>query len=401
MFKNGLVIMCMVFLSIEAQAEEYVPTGFVNDFAHVLKKEDIGQLEVKLETVKGRGEIVFVIATVPSLGGQSVEEFALNLARQWKIGDPEKNNGVLLLVAPTERKVRIELGTGIDGRMSRDFAQQCVNAMARRFKEGKMDVGIVEGAHTIADGHWAQDPPMQNGNMLVAFFILVVLISFIAVGIVLAFSSTAHSNIKHNFSEIYEIIHEGLEENVEHPDVRRQSRFAELLQELKACEVAFKDREDLRKLESRVNELHCAFRMFSGEVRRAIATAQNARTRGPELLQQLPDVLAEQQAAIDTATDAIRQDAARKKLQEARDAFVQARAAVDANPTAINWLMVYALLCDAQSSSGQATNILSGHHSQSSHDSYYGSSSDGSGSFDAGSFGGGSSFGGGGASAGW
>ncbi|HLD29465.1 MAG TPA: TPM domain-containing protein, partial [bacterium] len=91
------------------------PKGYVNDFAELLGPESSGiihNLSLELEQKSGAQ---FALATVKSLEGEAIENYAWNLFEKWGIGEKGKDTGVLLLVAPAERKVRIEVGYGFEG----------------------------------------------------------------------------------------------------------------------------------------------------------------------------------------------------------------------------------------------------------------------------------------------
>src|SRR4029079_14390529 len=75
-------------------------------------------LEPKLADLESKSGIQLVVATVSSLEGQEIEPYANQLFRTWKLGEKAKNNGVLLLVAPSQRKVRIEVGSGLEGTLT-------------------------------------------------------------------------------------------------------------------------------------------------------------------------------------------------------------------------------------------------------------------------------------------
>src|SRR5262249_27211905 len=90
------------------------PTGRVVDDAGILDAATRAALTEKLAALEAKTTDQLVVATVKSLQGTSVEDYANRLFRQWKLGQAGKNNGVLLLVAPTERKVRIEVGYGLE-----------------------------------------------------------------------------------------------------------------------------------------------------------------------------------------------------------------------------------------------------------------------------------------------
>jgi uncharacterized protein len=84
----------------------------------LLNPEQRAALEAKLKAHEDKTTDQVVVATVPSLGGTSVEDYGNRLYRHWQLGQKAKNNGALLLVAPSERKVRIEVGYGLEGALT-------------------------------------------------------------------------------------------------------------------------------------------------------------------------------------------------------------------------------------------------------------------------------------------
>src|SRR4051812_39115728 len=93
-------------------------TGRVVDQAGVIPADEKAQLEQLLAAHEAKTSNQVVVATVASLEGQSIEDYGVGLGRAWGIGQKGKNNGVILLVAPNERKVRIEVGYGLEGELT-------------------------------------------------------------------------------------------------------------------------------------------------------------------------------------------------------------------------------------------------------------------------------------------
>jgi uncharacterized protein len=127
-------------------------TGFINDFAGILDektKEDMNRLTREVEE-KTSAEISVV--TVSSLEGLTVEQYANELFRMWGIGKKGKDNGVLVLVAPNERKIRIEVGYGLEGILPDGLVGEIIRAnVTPAFKRGDFAVGLRQGVDRIVD----------------------------------------------------------------------------------------------------------------------------------------------------------------------------------------------------------------------------------------------------------
>ena len=125
-------------------------TGRVVDQANIIQPETRATLERKLADLEDKSGIQLVVATVTSLEGQDIEPYANELFRHWQLGEKTKNNGVLLLVAPNERRVRIEVGYGLEGTLTDALSKVIItNAMTPRFKAGNFSEGISRGVDDI------------------------------------------------------------------------------------------------------------------------------------------------------------------------------------------------------------------------------------------------------------
>jgi len=125
-------------------------TGRVVDNANLIAPSAAAQLTRRLSALETRTTDQFVVVTLPSLGGETIEQYGLRLGRGWGIGQRGKNNGVLLIVAPTERKVRIEVGYGLENRLTDPIAAGIIQArILPEFRAGRMEEGIVEGVDGI------------------------------------------------------------------------------------------------------------------------------------------------------------------------------------------------------------------------------------------------------------
>ena len=125
-------------------------TGRVVDQANVIPAANRSAIEGKLQELEDKSGIQVVVATVTSLQGNDIETFANQLFRHWKLGEAKKNNGVLLLVAPKERKVRIEVGYGLEGTLTDALSNVIITgAIVPRFKTNDYAGGIERGVDGI------------------------------------------------------------------------------------------------------------------------------------------------------------------------------------------------------------------------------------------------------------
>src|SRR6516165_8126462 len=125
-------------------------TGRVVDEAGILDPATKAALERKLADfeTKTTGQIVVVV--LKSLRGTSIEDYGYQLGRHWQIGQKDKNNGALLIVAPNERKVRIEVGYGLEGTLTDAISKFIIeNSILPRFKAGDFQGGIRRGIEDI------------------------------------------------------------------------------------------------------------------------------------------------------------------------------------------------------------------------------------------------------------
>ena len=166
-------------------------TGRVVDQANIMTPESRSELETKLKDLEDKSGIQLVVATVKSLQGGDIETYANELFRAWKLGQAQKNNGVLLLIAPNEHRVRIEVGYGLEGTLTDALSSVIISsAIVPRFKTGDFSGGIsrgVDGIISVLSGDtsdWQrkvdvrQDDPESDFDKLfpILFFLLILFI---------------------------------------------------------------------------------------------------------------------------------------------------------------------------------------------------------------------------------
>jgi uncharacterized protein len=155
--RNVQILLVALFAALAvaapAAAETFPSlTGRVVDAADILDLPTRSAIAAMLTTLEEKTTDQFVVATVTSLQGQSIEVYANRLANRWAIGQKDKNNGVLLLVAPTERKVRIEVSYGLESTLTNSIAQEIIDqTIVPRFRAGDMAGGVANGVGDIVN----------------------------------------------------------------------------------------------------------------------------------------------------------------------------------------------------------------------------------------------------------
>src|SRR6476660_6277678 len=146
-------------------------SGRVVDQANIIQPSARSAIEQKLADLETKSGIQLVVATVSSLEGQDIEPYANELFRTWQLGEKSKNNGVLFLVAPNERRVRIEVGYGLEKTLTDALSKVIiVNAITPRFKAGDFSDGILRGVDDIITvlttdaSEWEKRPSLRLDN---------------------------------------------------------------------------------------------------------------------------------------------------------------------------------------------------------------------------------------------
>lgn len=139
-------------------------SGRVVDAADIIPADVEAQLTAKLEGLETQSQRQMVVATVPDLQGYDIADYGYQLGRAWGLGDAERNDGIILLVAPNDRKVRIEVGYGVEGYMTDALSSLIIqNQIIPQFKAGNMPAGIVAGTDSIISQ--LQLPPDQAAQI--------------------------------------------------------------------------------------------------------------------------------------------------------------------------------------------------------------------------------------------
>ncbi|MFH1152833.1 MAG: YgcG family protein [Pseudomonadota bacterium] len=124
--------------------------GRVNDYAGILSPATQGQLETVLSDLERTDSTQIVVLTIPSLEGDSIEDYSIRVADSWKIGQKRSDNGVMLIISKNDRKLRIEVGYGLEGTLTDLVAGRIIrDIIVPRFKAGNFDQGVMDGVQGI------------------------------------------------------------------------------------------------------------------------------------------------------------------------------------------------------------------------------------------------------------
>jgi uncharacterized protein len=168
------------------------PPKLVTDAAGILSEAEKSALEQKLVAVDDSSSNQIAVVIIKSLQDRPIEEYATKLFRTWGIGNKKTNNGVLLLVAVDDRKVKIETGNGLEGAIPDIVAGDIIrNRIAPAFKAGNYYKGIDEATDALAQAAVGEykvarkrDKSSSDGDSpLLVFFILLIIVGIILAGI--------------------------------------------------------------------------------------------------------------------------------------------------------------------------------------------------------------------------
>ena len=161
--------------------------GRVNDYAGILSSSTTQQLEGILGDLEKTDSTQIVVLTIASLEGDVLEEFSIKVADQWKIGRQNFDNGAILLVALKERKIRIEVGYGLEGSLTDLMAGRIIReVIVPQFKAGNFDQGVINGVQAmigVVKGEYkapAKAPRSEDPKIIVLLRGLLELVPFLA-----------------------------------------------------------------------------------------------------------------------------------------------------------------------------------------------------------------------------
>ncbi len=186
-----LAVIILPAFNVPAAAQNFPElTGYVNDNAGLLSPQSKSELEAKLAQLEKDTTAQVFVATVKSLEGDSIEDYASRLFERWKIGQKDKDNGVLFLVALDDRKMRIEVGYGLepvitDGRAGRIRDDDVLPLFKSNDYDGGIKAGVASIEKYIRDGTPPaplEENPVKSmlGDFIFVFFILSIITIYLS-----------------------------------------------------------------------------------------------------------------------------------------------------------------------------------------------------------------------------
>jgi len=147
-----LALLALILLAAPLAAQEFPAlTGRVVDAANILPPEVEARIEARSKAIEAATTAQLVVATIPDLEGYPIEDYGYRLGRHWGIGQKDKNNGVLLIVAPNERRVRIEVGYGLEPVLTDALSSVIIQRqILPAFRAGDLPGGVEAGFEAIA-----------------------------------------------------------------------------------------------------------------------------------------------------------------------------------------------------------------------------------------------------------
>jgi uncharacterized protein len=159
---SAIILLLAVGASLQVASCTEIPylSGRVNDYAGILSENTIEVLSEQLKAHEERTTNQVVVLTLPSLQGESIEDFSNQVFNEWGLGQQGQDNGILIVVVPDERRMRIEVGYGLEGPVPDILAGRIIREiMAPRFRENDFDGGVSEGALAVINLLEGQELP--------------------------------------------------------------------------------------------------------------------------------------------------------------------------------------------------------------------------------------------------
>lgn len=163
------------------------PTGHVNDYANMLSSSEQQRLETKLRNYRDTTTTVIAVATINSLEGRNIQQVGTELFNRWNIWEGDKNNGVLILIAKQEHRMRIDVGYGLEGAIPDVMAGRIIrDVLNPNFKKGNYYAGLDRATSILIDlargefqGELTENRRGSGGDDMASFIVFFLFIVFV------------------------------------------------------------------------------------------------------------------------------------------------------------------------------------------------------------------------------
>lgn len=147
-----LLLLIILFPVIAGGTQVPELNDYVNDYAEILSDQEEADISAVCADLQDATDVHLVVLTVESLNGNSIEQFSIEVAEAWGVGNRERDDGLIILVAKEERRVRIEVGYGLEGDIT-DVASAYIidRQMVPAFKDGEYGAGLLQGVESLSE----------------------------------------------------------------------------------------------------------------------------------------------------------------------------------------------------------------------------------------------------------
>lgn len=178
-----LLFLFLVLTSLSSVGQRDVPAlanQRIHDDAGILSQQTISYLEQSLKSFEDSTSNQIAVLIIPSLEGESIDQFGIRVADQWKLGTGDRDNGVIVLIAVNDRKMRIEVGQGLEGPLPDAICNRIIrNEMAPAFRRQAYDEGVVSAIDAIRKaikGEYQGTGPRKSRRGMPGWLILLIFI---------------------------------------------------------------------------------------------------------------------------------------------------------------------------------------------------------------------------------
>lgn len=179
-------VLLLLLISFASRAQPPIPEHggyWVHDEAHILSAQTKSELEKALKEERDTTSNQIAVLTIPSLEGDDIANYAVKVFEKWKLGQTKKDNGVLFVIAPNNRKVRIEVGYGLEGILTDAVASRIIrNEVAPFFKSNNFEAGVKAGTISIIqaiEGEYKQDSSSSLFHLSPLIISIIIILIFI------------------------------------------------------------------------------------------------------------------------------------------------------------------------------------------------------------------------------